>query len=104
MNALKPNFIARHLPSLKQDAVAKKKGATDEERHLSFMAGQKGWAIFKEFTNEVLRDLDKLTDVAMSNGIGFEEIGRNAVVVNMSKDIIKKIVNKVEDAKEACTK
>jgi len=99
-SALKPNFFSS-LPSMADDKAAKS-GASDDERLLYALSQSGGWRVFKQFTNELLSDLDHGTETAMAQGLPFEEIGRNAVVINLAKGIINKQLQKVQDAWEAC--
>ena len=79
-----------------------KKGVTDEERHLYTLSKSAGWRILSEFLERIKSDLDNLNEAAIEKGANFEEIGRNALVISLTKGVIKRIVNKVNDAKEAC--
>jgi len=99
-SAIKPNFFAG-LPSFLKDKVAKK-GTTNEEKALYAMSVSAGWKIFEEFVDSVLKDVDDINNKAISQGAGFEEIGKNTVVVGIAKGIIKRLLDKVNDAKEAC--
>lgn len=98
--ALKPTIF--NIQSFKRDEEAKNKGVTDEERHLYALSNNMGWKILSEYAQGVLREIDDANRVAISQGVSFEEIGRNTVVINLAKDIVEKILNKVNDAKEIC--
>lgn len=100
--ALKPDFFLKNIPSLLRDQEAEKKGATDEERDLYAMSQTRGWQIFNEFSSRVVSELDSVNKLAISQGASLEEIGRNAIVINLSQDVISKLLNKVADAIEAC--
>ena len=98
--AIKPTIF--NVQSFKQDEEAEKRGATDEERHLNSLSNQVGWKILGEFKDRAFREIDEAQNAAISSGTPFEEIGRNTVVINLAKDIVNKIFNKVDDAKEIC--
>jgi hypothetical protein len=98
--SLKPEIF--HLPSMVEEKQLDKKGVTDEERHLYTLSKSAGWRILGEFIDRIKNDLDGLNDAAIEKGANFEEIGRNALVISLTKGVIKRIVNKVNDAKEAC--
>jgi len=102
--AIKPDFFTANMPSIKKDKEAEKKGATVEERHYYSLSRTAGWRQLKEFIGNMVNDLDKLGSKALAQGLSFEEIGRNAVVITQTKDMIKRIINKVDDAVEACEK
>jgi hypothetical protein len=97
--AIRPNFIN---PITTSEKVLEKKGASDEERTLFAMSKSGGWKVFKEIALRSLGELDELNRVAIANGAGYEELGRNTVVISSVKDIINHLINKVEDAKESC--
>ena len=61
-----------------------------------------GWGVLKGHVDGLLNDLDSLNDQAIESGAGFEEIGRNTLIINMTKGIIKRMLDKVEDAKDSC--
>lgn len=92
------------MPSLAKDKEAEKNGATEEERSLYAMSGSQGWKVLSEYINRITEDLDNLNSVAIEKGSSFETIGQNTVVINLAKSIIRRIPQKVEDAKEACTR
>ncbi|MBM3120114.1 MAG: hypothetical protein FJ006_11335 [Chloroflexi bacterium] len=97
--AIKPDNVFFSLPSL---AIKKEApGATDDEVALTAMAETDGWAVLEGFIENVSRDLDEANGVAIGQGASFEEIGKNTVVISMAKGIIGKILDKVNDAKEA---
>lgn len=97
--AIRPNFIN---PITTSEKVLEKKGASDEERALFAMSKGGGWKLFKEYAYQALSELDELNRVAIANGAGYEELGRNTVVISSVKDIINHLINRVEDAKESC--
>lgn len=100
--AIRPDFFIKNMPTLVADDKAAKKGADEEERQLYAMAQTGGWKVFSEYLERVMDDLDNMNNVAIEQGMGFDMIGQNTVVVNASKGIIKRMMNKVNDAIEAC--
>jgi len=103
-SALKPDFFVSNMPSIKKDQDAEKKGATDEDRYLYSLSRTAGWRVLGEFLENMSNDLDNLNEVALAQGMSFEEIGRNSVVITQTKTMIKRIFNKVNDAVEVCEK
>lgn len=77
-------------------------GITDEERFLNSIADTNGWKIITAFKERVIKELEESNKAMMSGGLSFDEIGKNAVVINLAESIIDRILNKVNDAKEAC--
>ena len=102
--AMRPDVFFNSLPTIIADRKAESKGATDDERMLYSMSRSRGWKVLKEYIGSLTRDLEEVSITAMSDGKTFEEIGRNALVVDMAKGIIRNINNKVEDARESCEK
>lgn len=100
--AIKPDFIIKNMPSLKADTEAAKKGASEEERQLFNMAQSAGWKVFGEHLNNALAELDQINDIAIEQGLGFDQIGQNTVIISSTKSIIKRLLNKVTDAVDAC--
>lgn len=101
--AITPDFFFNSLPSMQADTEAAKKGATDEERALFALKQMKGWTVLKDYIENMYKDLNEVNKTAIASGASLEEIGRNAIVVNLVQEIIEKILNKVLDATEACT-
>lgn len=97
--AIKPSFF-NSLPTIIKEQEAKNKGVTEEELELVALSHSGGWKVLKEYTESLIKDLDNGTAIAMAQGLPFDEIGRNAVVINLAKGIIKRILDKVEDARE----
>lgn len=97
--AIRPSFF-QSLPTLIKEEEAKKKGLTGEEQELFALSQSGGWKILREYIESLIIDLNSGTEVAMKNGLSFEEIGRNAVVIDLAKSIIRNILNKVDDAQE----
>lgn len=99
--AVRPDFF-NNIPSAIQERAVKASGVSEEERHLHALSSHKGYEILKDFGDRLLEDLDKTTEMGMTQGLSLEEVGRNAVIANLAKGLIKRIFKKVEDAKEAC--
>jgi hypothetical protein len=98
--AVKPDFF-NSLPTIIREREAKEIGASDEEKLLSSMSSSGGWRVLSDYIDNLIDDLDKGTETAMAQGLPFEEIGRNAVVINLAKGVILRIKQKVQDAKES---
>jgi len=100
--AVRPDSYFSSLPNVIKDEEAKKKGTTEEERALMALSETMGWKILSEYIDRLVEDLDNVSGLAIADGATFEEIGRNTVVVNLAKGVIKRIKDKVADAKEIC--
>jgi len=101
--AIKPEYFAdlRQIRSLRIKEKAKKVGIDPEEGLLHALSDHDGWKVLEKFINQLLGDLDDLTKSQMEKGADFSEIGRNAVTVQLCKEVLIKILNKVNDAREA---
>jgi len=99
--AIKPDFFS-NLPILSQREALDKKGITDREQCLYGMSQTSGWEIFTKEVDELVSQLDQLNENAIASGATYEEIGKNSVIVSLAKGIIKRMMDKVSDAKEAC--
>lgn len=103
-SALRPETFLANMPSMAAEQEAAKKGATEEEVALANMGKTHGWRVLREYIGKVEEDLDNKNAEAIAGGKALEEIGLNTIVINLTKEIIKKVLDKVEDAKEACEK
>ena len=96
--ALKPTIF--NIQSFKKEENTS--GVTDEERFLNAIAGTNGWKLIIEFKERVFKEMEEVNRTAMSSGLSFDEIGKNAVVINLAESIVDRILSLVSDAKEAC--
>ena len=101
-SAPKPKYFTpiQTLEKLDETKTQEKIEKRNEEV-LASLADHEGWQIFGELVEIELKKLENLNKDQMSKGASFEELGRNSVMVQLCKDIIKNLTNKVEDAREA---
>jgi len=97
--AIKPNMFV-NVSALKK--VRDAEGVTDEEKSLYAMSVTSGWKTFKDLAERVSLELNGVNNEAIANGAPMEKIGENAVVISLAQDVIKRLLNKVDDAVEAC--
>lgn len=97
--ALRPVFT--NVPSLVKQKNSNP-DASEEEQRLYAMSHGAGWKTFREIAERVSNELNDVNKQAIAGGASFEEIGRNTLVISMTQDIITKLLNKVDDAVEAC--
>lgn len=99
--ALRPAFFT-NIPSLQKpsepDSVA---ALTDDETFLAAMAQTAGWQTFTTLADRLISDLDKINDTAITEGATREQVGDNAIVISLTKGILRQLLNRVADAKEA---
>ena len=101
--ATKPDFFSQFI-SLKERETAKKAGVSEEELAYYSMSRTRGWKHFENLAEHLIAELDQLNEQAIAKGASYEELGKNTIVVSLAKGIIKRLLNKVNDAKEACEK
>ena len=99
--AVRPDFFA-NFASLKRNIEASKKGVSSEEQALYAMSNTDGWRLFKNTVDSLLGEMDGMIDASIASGLSREQIGENTIVISLAKGVIRRLVNKVEDAKETC--
>lgn len=99
--AIKPDKVFPNLPIFLKEKEVKPESLADEEKILGQGGKTAFWGVLKDFIEEVVKELDEVNDLAISQGGSYEEIGKNTIVISTTKGIIKKIIDKVEDSKEA---
>lgn len=102
--AIKPNSIFNNLASFERESQESADTISDEEKAIATLANTAGWRALKGFIQSVNGDLDNINATAIENGASFEELGRNVLVVNLTKGVIQRILDKVDDCKEASEK
>ncbi len=103
-SAVRPSFYSGLPDSINPAQRAEVVDIGDEERSLAALTNHTGWVVLNEFIEEQLKDLDEVTNAGMIQGLSLEDIGRNALVANLAKGIIRRIQQKVEDSREAVEK
>lgn len=98
--ALKPEIfnIARFMEDKPKEDI---EVITQDEKVLAQGANTAFWSSLKKHFADSLKQLDLINEEAMAQGLPMEEIGRNAIVISQVKGVLNKIMNVVEDAKEA---
>ena len=71
------------------------------ESKLEALSTTEGWEELKKYIDSLKENLGNLNKALMERGADFDEIGRNAVVIQLSTDLLNKIVTRVDDAREA---
>ena len=98
----KPNFFSSFdLDALKTKEKAVKAGVSTDEISLNELAHSGGWKIISQLITDIKSELDQTVINSMAAGLSYEEIGRTTVAVNITKDVLTRLVNKVDDAREA---
>lgn len=97
MDSIKPN-IFQEFESLGEEE--KTQGELDQEA-LHFLSETAGWKHLKNYIEAIVVDLDATVLNAMANGASFEDIGRKTAVKEVTKDVLKRIVGYVDNARDA---
>jgi len=102
--AIKPDTFISQLPTFIKEKKPTSSSVTQEESQLARMAKTAGWRVLREYIEQIKKDMDLLNDQAIANGADFKTIGQNTVVISQTKTVLNKVLNKVEDAREASEK
>ena len=96
-SAIRPDIFTSQLPTFIKEKKAEAKGISEEEQQLARISRSGGWKVLKEY-------MEELNEAAVEGGASFEQLGQNTLVITQTKGVLKKILNKVEDAREAVDK
>jgi uncharacterized protein YnzC (UPF0291/DUF896 family) len=98
-SAIKPTVFS--IPDYIAKEDIKVEDLTEEEKTLATGARQAFWKTLKRHVENEISILDQINDQAVAQGLPIEEIGKNTVIISLTKGVIKKIFDRVEDAREA---
>jgi hypothetical protein len=97
--AIRPNYFNEFA---NVEAILKvPKGKDPEQEALLSLSNHSGWQVLKQYIERIMEELDNLTKTQMAQGVSFEEIGRSTVVKEITKDALRRIIQRVEDARES---
>jgi len=101
-SALKPDVFADFRKIREDERIkdANKKGKDPDDISLAALSNHDGWRVLVEYIEHLKQDMDNLTSALISNGGSFEDIGKNTVVVNLCKEQLDAIIQKVNDSRE----
>lgn len=94
--AIKSNYF-NEFANVK--ALSEKPGKDPEQDALNSLAMQNGWIVLKKYIERIMTELDDMTRTQMTQGVSFEEIGRSTIIKEITKDVLRRIINHVEDSK-----
>lgn len=97
--ALRPQ--AFNLKSFIEEKKTDEETITDAEKILGAGADKAFWKTLRKYIDEQIGQLEQINEQAIAGGMPFDEIGKNALVISQVKGILRKIINAVEDAREA---
>ena len=99
--AIRPDSFS-DIRRILQEKETKDKPVQDvEEKQLYDLSVTNGWGVLRTYVQELTRKLDDISKHSIESGASFEDIGRNAVVIQLTKDYLNRVVQKVEDARES---
>ena len=96
--AIKSNYF-NEFENVK--ALQESKGKDPDQQTLASLSNHSGWKVLKAYIERIMEELDNLTKTQMANGVSFEEIGRSTVVKEITKDALRRIIIRVQDAEES---
>ena len=99
--AIRPDSFVDYRKVIEQAKPKTEEKGLIEERQLAHLANSDGWVVLRDYINELDENLNKLNKQMMERGASFEEIGKNAVIVQLAQELLQKIVQKVADANDA---
>jgi len=96
--AIKSNYF-NEFANVK--ALQETKGKDPDQQALASLANHSGWKVLKAYIERIIEELDNLTKTQMIQGVPFEEIGRSTVIKELTKDVLRRVINKIQDAAES---
>jgi hypothetical protein len=97
-NTLKPEVFM--LPEEAPIGEVNRKEIDKEDQALSNLSHVEGWNILTAFIEDQIEEIDGLVATAIAGGLDYEEIGKKTIVATLAKSYIRKILDKVNDAKQ----
>jgi hypothetical protein len=97
MSSIKPNFFTE-FASLGEEEKTK---GEEYQAEIAFVAKQGGWSHIKKYIESMVIELDATVLAAMQAGASFEEIGRRTAVKEVAKDVLSRVLQYVESARES---
>lgn len=99
--AIRPQFYPSFTTPGEARQPVTPESLSENEKALATIAHTSGWKVLKDYALDLVEELEDANRQAIARGLDFTEIGKNAVVLSLSKDIIHKLITKVNDALEA---
>ena len=96
--AIKSNYF-NEFENVK--ALQETKGKDPDQQALASLSNHSGWKVLKAYIERIMEELDNLTKTQMTQGVPFEEIGRSTVIKELTKDVLRRVINKIQDAAES---
>lgn len=98
---MKPETFISQIPSIAKEKEPEVKDDVEAEKQISAMSRTAGWKRIEEFISRIIEEMDSLNEQAIATGADFKTLGQNAVVISQVKTVLRRIINKVSDARDA---
>lgn len=98
--ALKPIGDVRDIWLQKDEEMERKTGIDPEDAKLAALATTQGWKVLKEHIQSLSEGLDTRLSESVLGGLTDEQIRKDALFAVLGKELLKSIINKVEDSRE----
>ena len=100
-SAIRPNYFEdfSSMPAFKEVAEIEEQ-LSEEEKSLGRLAKNSDWQVLKAYIEAVMTDLDELVRRKMETGASLESIGQSTITKELTKDVLKRIIARVEDRRD----
>lgn len=100
--AIRTDSFVGILPTQKiEEPIVLGEGSSKQEIALADIAKSAGWKELSRLISDMMAELDNGLTEQIASGASFDEIGRSAIIKEMVKGYLVKILVKVQDAAEA---
>lgn len=102
--AIRPDAFVDYRVVIEQSKKTTEDAGEIEQRQLASLANSDGWVVLHAYIKDLETELGNINKTMMERGASFEDIGKNAVIVQLAQELLTKIVQKVDDANDAINK
>jgi hypothetical protein len=96
--AIKPNFYQEFSTKVEEEVT--ENVANKDQQALAYITRFKGWELLKAYEGRLEELLDSMVNEAMVN-MSMRELGERTMVKELSKLVLKSLIRKAEDARNA---
>lgn len=99
--ALRPNYFAdfRNISSLKTEKTEDEEQDEAEEQNIASLKDHYGWIAISKYIDRLSEGLDLMIVNLIEQGADPELIGQKTIAKEITKEMLKSIQKKVEDAR-----
>jgi len=98
--ALKPDVFQSFSDIDKRTIKEKREEMDEDDIALSSLSNTRVWQVLNEYIEHLKSEMDELITVAVASGNDFEAIGRLTVLVNLAKEKLYAVQQRVADSKD----